>query len=673
MTVKSIVQKVLKKNIGLAVTLAFVIAGVVLASLVPPQLLKRIIDNNFVGRTKDGLLSTAIFYMIVLVLIGVFDFIKEALLTIFGQKITKDIRTGMMQKMHKLDQSFFSSNTTGAVVSRFTNDVDAIQSIFTGGLIGMMIDCFKIIGIIASIWMFQAKLGAATILILPFIYWITRLFQRKMLKAQIENRIITGVVNNHISESFKNILMIKSFSKEKYMENIYKKHLTKNFDTAEKVNFYDSIFSPIILLMRAIFIAGIVILSSKQISFFGISLGMIAATMDLISGLFHPIESLGMELQAIQQAISGMKRVNDFYQMPAIEMEDNQNEISKQLGIFGADKKSQPNQATKKAGLQNQIKLDSELPSDKAAGQEITPSNLANPELSAHFANKVELNNSNCTRDRRHENNSTKNENTTESNSTNYGLRDNRICKSELTISFENVSFQYEDGIDVLNDITFSITPNEKVTVAGRTGVGKTTLFKLMLGLLEPSKGKITLNGVDIFKIPNSLKRSIFGYVDQSFHQIKGTVADQISLKDRAITKEQILEALEFVGMKEYVQLLENGLDTLLTNDTLFSAGQKQLLAIARAIVTNPPILLLDEITANLDSITESQIIKVLTKASDSRTIISISHRLTSIISCDSVVIIENGRIKSKGTPEELLTNDEWYKDNLMMEELVWA
>ncbi|WP_312579368.1 ABC transporter ATP-binding protein [Sedimentibacter sp. MB31-C6] len=576
--IKRSMIKVIKNNIGISVLLGFSIIGVVVTSLIPPQILKNIIDHNLVTKNSDKLLVLAIAYIGVLLFIGVFDFVKEAVLTVLGQKITKEIRIEMMEKLERINAMFFSSNGSGTVVSRFTNDVDAINSLFTNGIIGMMVDCFKLIGIVISIWMFSSKLGFVTLLLMPVIYVITQFFQKRMLKAQIENRILISRVNNHISESLKNIQMIKSFSKESYMEENYKKYLFDSYKTVEKVNFYDSIYSPFIQLTRAASIAFIVVLSSKQLNYLGISLGMVAASIELISNLFAPIENLGMELQNIQQAISGIKRVNDFYS----ETED---DLKK-----------------------NELRLEDIIP--------------------------------NC---------------------------------EEVRLSFNNISFQYEEGADVLQNINLNLKPNEKVTFVGRTGVGKTTLFKLIMGLLKPTKGSITINGIDVYDIPNSEKRRIFGYVDQNFHMIKGTVADQISLQDENITKEQIEKAIDFVGLTEYVVTLENGLDTKVTSDTLFSQGQKQLLAIARAIVTKPPVLLLDEITANLDSITEEKIVSVLQKASKDHTILSISHRLSSMVSSNTVVIIENGRVKNAGSPEMLLENDDWYRNHIALEKLTWS
>lgn len=575
--VKNSVFSVIKKNIILCVLLVFVVFGVVITSLIPPQILKNIVDNSLAVKKTDKLLMLAIVYISAVLFIGVFDFIKEALLTVLGQKITKEIRIEMMKKVEKVNVMFFSKNESGAVVSRFTNDVDAISSIFTGGIVGMMIDCFKIIGIIISIWIFSSRLGMITLLLLPLIYAVNRLFQKKMLKAQIENRVLVGKVNNHISESLKNVQMIKAYSKESYMEKKYIKYLLFNYKTIEKVNFYDSVFPPIIQVTRAVVIGIIVVLSSKQLNYLGISLGMVAASIELISNLFAPIESLGMELQNIQHAISGIYRVNEFYNEPEDYLKNNELRI-----------------------------------------EDIIPN------------------------------------------------------REEVNLIFNDVTFHYDEDNEVLKNINLQIEPQKKVTFVGRTGVGKSTLFKLVMGLLKPSKGSITINEVDVYSIPNSLKRKIFGYVDQSFHMIKGTVAEQISLKDESITIEEIKKAIEFVGMTDYIEALENGFDTEVNGENIFSQGQKQLLAIARAIVTNPPILLLDEITANLDSITEEKIVNVLQKASDYHTILSISHRLSSMIASDTVVILENGKVKNTGSPEILIEDDEWYKKHIALEKLTW-
>jgi ATP-binding cassette subfamily B protein len=201
--VKNSIIKTIRKNTAIDILLFFSVTGVVITSLIPPQILKYIVDHNLVPKSNDKLFVLAFAYLGVLLFIGIFDFMKEAVLTVLGQKITREIRVEMMEKLEKVNSMFFSKNGSGSVVSRFINDVDAISSLFTSGIVGMIIDCFKITGIVASIWIFSGKLGTLTLILLPIIYAITRLFQRRMLGAQIKNRILVAKVNNHISESLK--------------------------------------------------------------------------------------------------------------------------------------------------------------------------------------------------------------------------------------------------------------------------------------------------------------------------------------------------------------------------------------------------------------------------------------------------------------------------------------
>lgn len=549
--VVNIIMNVFKKYKSLSFFLFFIIIAVIIFSLATPQILKYIIDDYFsVG--KKNLIFPAFLYFGSIVLLGIFNFAKEGIMTIFGQKIIRKIREEMMKKLEKIPIGYLSTNESGSIVSRFSNDVEAVGSLFTSGIVSMIVDCFKIVGIVISIWLFSYKLGTLVLFIIPIVYFLTSFFQKKMLTAQRLYRVLTAKVNNHIPESINNIEMIKSFAKEKYMEEKYVNYLEDSYKAMDKINFYDSIFSPIILIMRSTVVAIVVILSSDYISFLGISIGSVAAAIELINNIFAPIENLGMELQNIQQSIAGIYRIDEFL-------------------------------------------------------------------------------------------------NEKEETSKNSDLTYERIVKEgNLNIKFENVNFHYEKNKDILNDINLDIKYKESITFAGRTGAGKTTLFKLILGLLEPTNGRITLSGVKISEIPNYEKRKIFGYVEQSFSFIEGSVSDQISLKDEKIRNEEIVNAMKFVGLHDYILTLEKGYDTL-ASPNLFSQGQRQLLSIARAIVTSPPIMLLDEITANLDSETEEKIIKVLRNASSERTVLSISHRLSSILTSDRIIKLEDKKVVEEG------------------------
>ena len=194
-------------------------------------------------------------------------------------------------------------------------------------------------------------------------------------------------------------------------------------------------------------------------------------------------------------------------------------------------------------------------------------------------------------------------------------------------VSMKNVSFGYDDRL-VLENLNFQVNTGEQVTLAGRTGAGKSTIFKLLLGLYRPSKGTVLIDGMPAADIPEKTKRKLFGYVEQSFHMVPGTVKDQITLFDENITMEDVKAAAQLTGLADTIEELEKGYDTICTPE-LFSQGQWQLLSIARAAAASPKLLLLDEITANLDAETEKEVLQALRRISENRTVISISHRVT--------------------------------------------
>lgn len=198
--------------------------------------------------------------------------------------------------------------------------------------------------------------------------------------------------------------------------------------------------------------------------------------------------------------------------------------------------------------------------------------------------------------------------------------------KDEIIAEFQHVTFGYREQ-DILQDFSFQIRKGEQITLAGRTGAGKSTIFKLLLGLYEPKKGSVLIKGRRAGTVEEKEKRKLFGYVEQTFHQVPGTVRDQITLFDPAITPEMAEEAARLAGLHETVMALEKGYDTPCM-EGIFSEGQWQLLSIARAVAARPKILLLDEITADLDAQTEKEVLQALQRAADGRTVISISHRV---------------------------------------------
>lgn len=532
--VRSVIRQTVTGYAGLSLGIVLAVAGAIVTALLPPWILGSIVDTITAGNVVP--VALVILYFAFTVLTGLTESIREGLLTVFGQKITHALRSSMMEKYTNLTAGELTKQEPGTIVSRFVGDVDTVENLFTSGIISMFADTCKIISILVVIWLKNRGLAIVLLILLPFLYWFTRTVQKNMLKAQIENRRAVGRASGHVPETLHNIRTIHTLGKERYMEERYDEYIAESYRAVDRTNFYDAIYSPVILILNAIVVAVVMLFSAsgnaKVLTLFGMSAGTAVAVINYISQIFTPVESLGMEIQTIQSAIAGVHRINEFY---ALE----------------------------------------ELPERVR--------NLETPVVTEEETPFVEL---------------------------------------------QNVTFAYEDDSrKILHHLSFKVYPGEQVTLSGRTGAGKSTVFKLLLGLYQPGEGKVLIQGRDAFQIPENEKRSLYGYVEQTFHRVPGTVKDQITLYDDSFTMEEVREAATIAGLDATIEQLEKGYDTICTSE-IFSQGQWQLLSIARAAVAKPKLLLLDEITANLDAQTEEEVLQALKRASEGRTVISISHRV---------------------------------------------
>lgn len=572
-SVGSIILHTTIKKKWLSLGIITAVCGAVITALYPPLILGRIVDTLAAGCQVP--LYLIFLYMVFTVITGLMEAAREGLLTVFGQKITHALRSGLMEHFTRLTAASLSKQEPGAVVSRFVGDVDTVENLFTSGIVSMFADTCKIISILAVIWFRNKGLAILLLILLPFIFWFTRYVQRNMLEAQLRNRRAVSKASGHVPETLRNIRTIHNLGKEKYMEKKYDEYIGDSYKAMEKTNFYDAIYSPVILILNAVVVAVVMLFSAsgnaKALSLFGMSAGTAVAVINYISQIFAPVESLGMEIQTIQSAIAGVRRINEFFALPAIE--------------------------AVKADIKADFKADFnvDINADNNAVLETQTANI---------------------------NNSKK-------------LKVRKACTPY--VQFNNVTFGYEADHIIIKDKSFNVDMGEQVTLQGRTGAGKSTIFKLLLGLYRPLKGQILIDGIDSYNIPDNKKRRIFGYVEQTFHMVPGTVKDQITLYDEAISMDEVVNAARLAGLHDTIMSFDKGYDTPCTQE-IFSQGQWQLLSIARATAANPQLLLLDEITANLDADTEREVLKALKNVSENRTVISISHRVTArtgrVISC---------------------------------------
>ena len=538
---------VMRKHLLLVMGIAGSVCGAILLSLVPPMILARIID----GLTTQRMAGFAwiVAYFGLLALTGLMESAREGLLIIFGQKMTHTLRSGLMEKLIHLKADDLSRQEPGSVVSRFVGDVDTVENLFTSGIVSMFADVCRIVSILVVIWFKNRGLSMILLILLPFLLVFTRYVQKNMLISQLQNRKAVSRASGHVPETLCNIRTIHCLSKESYMERKYDEYLGDSYRAMERTNFYDAVYSPVVLILNAIVVACVMLLSAsgspRVLTLFGMSAGTAVAVMNYISQIFTPVESLGMEIQTIQSAVAGIRRIDEFFSLE-------------------------------------------ELPEREELLER------------GEFSKKEQIPEGNRFPEKRKEN-------------------------GEAFVEFRNVTFGY-DKRKILKQLSFQVKQGERVTLMGRTGAGKSTILKLLLGLYEPQEGEVRIQGIAASNIPDGDKRRIFGYVEQSFHMVPGSVKDQITLFDPVITDQAVKNVASLTGLQDTIEALPDGYDTICTPE-LFSQGQWQLLSIARAAVASPRLLLLDEITANLDAETEKEVLQALKRVSGERTVISISHR----------------------------------------------
>lgn len=481
----------------------------VAASLVPPLLLGRIIDRLTGGAPLT--LLAALLYFGSLALEGLLSSAQESLLVLFGQKMTHALRSEMSQKLTRLPAGTLAEQNPGEVAARFSGDVDTVEALFTSGIISMAADACRILSIMAVIAVKNTGLALILLLVLPLFALFTLHVQKRMLAAQLDNRRAVTAVSGQVPKALHNIRTIRALGLETYMERRYDRRIGDSYAAMERTNFYDAVYSPVVLLLNAVVVGVVMLLSASGraeiLTLFGMSVGTSVTVINYISRIFAPIESLGMEIQSIQAAMAGVKLIDAF---------------------------------------------------------------LAQPERA---------------------------------------IPPEREAPARGDVVFSHVTFGYGEK-PVLTDFSLTVRQGEQITLAGRTGAGKSTVFKLLLGLYPPGSGTVSVGGVE-----------------QHFSRVPGTVLEQITLSDPRITREMAEKAAQLAGIDAAIRTLPEGYATVCT-DGMFSQGEWQLLSIARAAAADPAVLLLDEITANLDAETESRVLEALRQTSRGRTVLSVSHRM---------------------------------------------
>ncbi len=593
---RAVAETVRRKPWHAVAMLAAVIAGTMLVAG-PSRVLRQLVDGPLTGDT-GSLWQMAFLYLGAVLAIGLSDLVREYGAMVLGQHILLRIRSLMLERLPLLPMDHYLNTPAGETMARFSADIDAVNSLFTAGLVGAAADLLKIGGLLLALFAISPVVGWIAAGAIPLVYVLSDFFRRRIYRRQKEVRQRVSDINTGIQEIYSGMKVIKVFGRERHFAERFEPVLENHRIAMNANSVYDAWFPCVLQTVRAAVIALVLVAGAGQNATpvaLGLSLGALAAAADLMIRLFDPIEAAAGELLTIQQAMAGLGRIRAYFRLPT-ETEGKKQSLQK----TGGSDLSHP----------AQVKVDTSIPVGSSARPDIV---------------------------------------------------------------MTGVHFSYRNGADVLHGTDLRIPAGTKAALAGRTGSGKTTLLHLVAGLYPVAEGVIQVGGVDPYLLEPEERRRRIGIVPQTVVVFNGSIRDNITLRDDTITRDQVRSALEIVGLREMVEGMEDGLETLLGEGAAhLSFGQTQLLSLARALVTDPPLLLLDELTSGLDALTERKVLDAIRTVGGGKTILTVSHRLSGLLDVDTVHIMEKGRIVESGTPRELAREEGWYARYKRLEDLGW-
>ncbi len=548
------------KYVAFAILLNIIVAGL---GPLRPYLMKIAIDKHIANHDYDGLLNIVLILFAALIFQAAVRYFLTYFTQLMGQKIIYDLRTKIFAHIQNLSLKFFDKTPIGRLVTRVTNDVESLNQLFSSGIVTIFSDIFIIIWIFIFMFTMAWELALVTLSVIPFLFYATFLFRKKVRNAYRKVRFHLARLNSYMQEHLSGIYIVQLFAKEKAEEEKFKAINDDYKNINIKSIFYYAMFFPAVEFLSSAAVALIIWYGGGKAVQGSITIGVLLAFIQYTEMFFRPIRDLSEKYNILQTAMASSERIFTL--------------------------------------------LDTE---------EIIP----DPE------NPIELK------------------------------------KVSGEIIFKNVWFSYTEKEYVLRDISFEIKSGETVAIVGATGAGKTSIINILNRFYEIEKGSVLLDGVDIGNLKKEKLRKRISLVLQDVLLFAGTIKSNITLNNPEISDNEVTEAAKIVGIHDFILSFPNGYDEeVKEKGAALSAGQKQLISFARALVYNPQILILDEATSSVDTETEMLIQKATRNLLKNRTAIVIAHRLSTIKNADKIIVMHRGKIREAGTHNELLAKKDIY------------
>lgn len=548
----------LRPHVGAVVFAFLAILVGSLAELAQPWLTQQAIDRYIAARDLDGLWRLAMLFLGVLLVAFVVDYAQTYVLQTVGQQIMRRMRMQIYARLQALDLGFYDRNPVGRLMTRVTTDVDALNDLFTSGVITVFGDVLVLSGIMVAMLLMNWQLALVAFAVLPAIVWTAMWFRRNVRSSYREVRGLIARVNAFLQEHLTGMATVQLFGQQARTFRRFDAINGAHRDANVAAIFYYAVFYPAIELLAAVSGGLIIWIGGGWALDGGVSLGVIVAFLQYSRRFFQPISDLSEKFNIMQAAMAASERIFTVLDTaPAI----------------------------------------------------VTPERPVRHRL-----------------------------------------------EGPGRIEFEHVWFAYKPDQFVLEDVSFTIEPGQRIGVVGATGSGKTTLVSLLLRFYDVTRGRILVDGVDVRDWDLTALRGVFGVVLQDPYLFSGTIADNIRLGHAEIGDDEVVRAAEAVHANGFIERRSGGYGSLVAErGATLSLGQKQLLSFARAIAFDPKVLLLDEATASIDTATEALIEDALRVMMRGRTVLAIAHRLSTVQHVDRILVLHDGELRESGSHQELL------------------
>jgi ATP-binding cassette subfamily B protein len=553
-----------------------------------------LLDRWLSPQPLTGIAQIAAMYIGLLLFSFLLEFAQTYIMQWTGQKVMFDLRAQIFRHLQRLHISFYDKNPVGRLVTRVTSDVDALNDMFTAGVVSIVEDIFVLLGILVIMLNMSWRLALITFAVLPLIFYATSIFRRKVRDSYRRIRVAIAKINAYLQEHITGIVVLQLFNREKKAYERFETINRTHMDAFKDAIMAHAVYYPIVEVLSAIAIACVVWFGGNEVLRNFVTLGVLVAFMQYAQRFFRPIQDLSEKYNILQAAMASSERIFKLLDTPAEIVSPQVPKVPQGPGRIEFDHVWFAYRTLAQAAAEAASK-----------GEKLKVSVVAANDNAQAVTGSVDLG---------------------------------------------------KDYDWVLRDVSFAIDPGETVAIVGHTGAGKTTIISLLLRFYDVQKGAIRIDGVDIRDMDLGELRRRYGVVLQDPFLFSGTVADNIRLGTRWIEDESVEDAAEQVNVADFIRSLPGGFDEeMRERGSTLSTGQKQLISFARALAHNPKVLILDEATSSVDTETEFRVRDALSRMVEGRTSIIIAHRLSTIQRANKIIVLHKGQVREIGSHQQLL------------------